>query len=445
MLLLRFLLFCLFLIYILEFCKAKNNYNIYKDALTNLFSNDGWKNLNDVQYVTFFGIGYFLKIALQNRVLFNNFDNKVRTATLVLGCSYVKDLKIFYFIFEHFSNHCGKLYDKQNHETLGYDCTKKLLKVIKKINSLLKIMQETIQALDTMHSYPWHKGKKYDLLFCRMFWNLQEKNEYLKKIRFSNNSLDTKNLLKYLNLFFNQNQRIIGERNEHCKYIPYDLNLMWQELNKEYNTKTNEGNKIYFFDYLSKKLDIQIKHIMVNKFIKLGFKFDISAQKIAVPTPKQLNSDVDNSSNYIITDEMTALMQTESNEDTILNVDNSSNYIITDEMTALMQTESNEDTILMSTNEESVPSENIRTPKIDIFQQVSTNEESVPPENIRTPKIDIFQQESRDKELEDPSENLNTPELIDFLKQGLNPDMSPEEILEPMDIDKKKITEYIFL
>ncbi|XP_050546527.1 uncharacterized protein LOC126908462 isoform X14 [Daktulosphaira vitifoliae] len=417
MLLLRFLLFCLFLIYILEFCKAKNNYNIYKDALTNLFSNDGWKNLNDVQYVTFFGIGYFLKIALQNRVLFNNFDNKVRTATLVLGCSYVKDLKIFYFIFEHFSNHCGKLYDKQNHETLGYDCTKKLLKVIKKINSLLKIMQETIQALDTMHSYPWHKGKKYDLLFCRMFWNLQEKNEYLKKIRFSNNSLDTKNLLKYLNLFFNQNQRIIGERNEHCKYIPYDLNLMWQELNKEYNTKTNEGNKIYFFDYLSKKLDIQIKHIMVNKFIKLGFKFDISAQKIAVPTPKQLNSDVDNSSNYIITDEMTALMQTESNEDTIL----------------------------MSTNEESVPSENIRTPKIDIFQQVSTNEESVPPENIRTPKIDIFQQESRDKELEDPSENLNTPELIDFLKQGLNPDMSPEEILEPMDIDKKKITEYIFL
>ncbi|XP_050546520.1 uncharacterized protein LOC126908462 isoform X8 [Daktulosphaira vitifoliae] len=442
MLLLRFLLFCLFLIYILEFCKAKNNYNIYKDALTNLFSNDGWKNLNDVQYVTFFGIGYFLKIALQNRVLFNNFDNKVRTATLVLGCSYVKDLKIFYFIFEHFSNHCGKLYDKQNHETLGYDCTKKLLKVIKKINSLLKIMQETIQALDTMHSYPWHKGKKYDLLFCRMFWNLQEKNEYLKKIRFSNNSLDTKNLLKYLNLFFNQNQRIIGERNEHCKYIPYDLNLMWQELNKEYNTKTNEGNKIYFFDYLSKKLDIQIKHIMVNKFIKLGFKFDISAQKIAVPTPKQLNSDVDNSSNYIITDEMTALMQTESNEDTILNVDNSSNYIITDEMTALMQTESNEDTILTL----EVPSKNPKTPVlIDFLNQVSTNEESVPPENIRTPKIDIFQQESRDKELEDPSENLNTPELIDFLKQGLNPDMSPEEILEPMDIDKKKITEYIFL
>ncbi|XP_050546528.1 uncharacterized protein LOC126908462 isoform X15 [Daktulosphaira vitifoliae] len=414
MLLLRFLLFCLFLIYILEFCKAKNNYNIYKDALTNLFSNDGWKNLNDVQYVTFFGIGYFLKIALQNRVLFNNFDNKVRTATLVLGCSYVKDLKIFYFIFEHFSNHCGKLYDKQNHETLGYDCTKKLLKVIKKINSLLKIMQETIQALDTMHSYPWHKGKKYDLLFCRMFWNLQEKNEYLKKIRFSNNSLDTKNLLKYLNLFFNQNQRIIGERNEHCKYIPYDLNLMWQELNKEYNTKTNEGNKIYFFDYLSKKLDIQIKHIMVNKFIKLGFKFDISAQKIAVPTPKQLNSDVDNSSNYIITDEMTALMQTESNEDTILTLE--------------------------------VPSKNPKTPVlIDFLNQVSTNEESVPPENIRTPKIDIFQQESRDKELEDPSENLNTPELIDFLKQGLNPDMSPEEILEPMDIDKKKITEYIFL
>ncbi|XP_050546530.1 uncharacterized protein LOC126908462 isoform X17 [Daktulosphaira vitifoliae] len=410
MLLLRFLLFCLFLIYILEFCKAKNNYNIYKDALTNLFSNDGWKNLNDVQYVTFFGIGYFLKIALQNRVLFNNFDNKVRTATLVLGCSYVKDLKIFYFIFEHFSNHCGKLYDKQNHETLGYDCTKKLLKVIKKINSLLKIMQETIQALDTMHSYPWHKGKKYDLLFCRMFWNLQEKNEYLKKIRFSNNSLDTKNLLKYLNLFFNQNQRIIGERNEHCKYIPYDLNLMWQELNKEYNTKTNE--------------------------------------------------DVDNSSNYIITDEMTALMQTESNEDTILTLEVPSKNPKTPVLIDFLNQ--------VSTNEESVPSENIRTPKIDIFQQglnpdvspeeilepmdidkkknnLSTNEESVPPENIRTPKIDIFQQESRDKELEDPSENLNTPELIDFLKQGLNPDMSPEEILEPMDIDKKKITEYIFL
>ncbi|XP_050546542.1 uncharacterized protein LOC126908462 isoform X28 [Daktulosphaira vitifoliae] len=291
-------------------------------------------------------------------------------------------------------------------------------------------MQETIQALDTMHFFP-RGEKKYDLFFNRMFSYFQKKHNDIKEHFMSLESLKT---------IFIINQRLIDEGNGHCNYISYNLDKMWLEWNKKYKTLTKGSNKFHFFDYLSKKLYNKINQIMVDKFINLGFKFDSSAQKIAVPIPKQLNSDVDNSSNYIITDEMTALMQTESNEDTIL----------------------------MSTNEESVPSENIRTPKIDIFQQglnpdvspeeilepmdidkkknnLSTNEESVPPENIRTPKIDIFQQESRDKELEDPSENLNTPELIDFLKQGLNPDMSPEEILEPMDIDKKKITEYIFL
>ncbi|XP_050546571.1 uncharacterized protein LOC126908481 isoform X2 [Daktulosphaira vitifoliae] len=147
--------------------------------------------------------------------------------------------------------------------------------------------------------------------------------------------------------------------------------MIWQEWNNEYKTIINEGGKLYFFEYLSNKLHDKIKHIMVDKFIKLGFKYDSSVQKIVVPIPipKQLNFDF------------------------------SSNYTITDEMTALMQTESNEDTILMS----------------------------------------------RDKELKIPSENCRTLEVIDSVQQGLNPDYSSEEILEPMDIDKKKITMFNFL
>ncbi|XP_050546512.1 uncharacterized protein LOC126908461 isoform X11 [Daktulosphaira vitifoliae] len=316
----------------------------------------------------------------------------------------------------------------------------------------------------------------------------------------------TEEILKTINTFLKNKLFIINKRSTHCKYNPYNLYEMWQELTIEYKTITNE---LVFFEYFNKKLHEKIKRIMFDKFIDLGFKYDLSAHCIVVPN--QLNSD--NNTNYGFTDEMTALIQNESKDDTKQN--NNTNYGFTDEMTALIQNESKDDTkqnnninyalidemialiqnaskedteLTISNEELEVPVENPGMPEtINFFPGAISNEElevpvenpgmpetinffpgvicnkelEVPDVNPRTPELINFFQEDKDLkvtsedpktielidffEKEVPSGDPKTPELIDFLEQGLNPGVSTEDILEPLDIDKKKITMFNFL
>ncbi|XP_050545932.1 uncharacterized protein LOC126908095 isoform X1 [Daktulosphaira vitifoliae] len=279
MLLLQFICLCLFLICIVEFSKAKTNYSIYKNALKNLFSYNGWTNLNDVVSVTFYGKDHTINESLEGTIAYKNFDNKVRFATLILGCSYVKDLKTFHFICESFRTHCQMLYDRKYPNLLVYDCTNKLIKLIYEINSLFGILQGALRALDTMHNYPSNEKSNTDFIYYHLFSTLQKKYDSLKTCFLSENN--SENMLKHLFNYFNGNQSIIGHMNKHCNYIPYDLDVILKELNDEHKTITNKGETLYLFDYLSERLHDQIKHILVNKFIELGFKIDFPSQNMA--------------------------------------------------------------------------------------------------------------------------------------------------------------------
>ncbi|XP_050546511.1 uncharacterized protein LOC126908461 isoform X10 [Daktulosphaira vitifoliae] len=431
--LIRFLCFSLFLICILKFSEAENNTKENADALINLFANDKWKNFNDVKEVFFYNKVFFLETNFEKSIDLYNCNNKVRVATLVLGCSYVKDLKTFYFMFEQFRTYCEKLYGQQNLKTYAYDCTKKLLKLINKLYSLLKIMQGALNALDILHTNSWDISKTHDFLFIRLLSDLQNNHEDLKNyIHLNHHSIVTQESLKTIATFLEDKLFIINKRSTHCKYNPYNLYEMWHEWIIEY--KTNEFDKLLFFDYLSKKLHEIIKQIIFDKFMDLGFKFELWAQKIVVP--KQLNSVVDIKPNYTFPEEMIALIQNESNEYTKLTISN---------------------------EELEVPVENPGMPEtINFFPGVICNKElEVPDVNPRTPELINFFQEDKDLkvtsedpktielidffEKEVPSGDPKTPELIDFLEQGLNPGVSTEDILEPLDIDKKKITMFNFL
>ncbi|XP_050543423.1 uncharacterized protein LOC126906712 isoform X1 [Daktulosphaira vitifoliae] len=251
------------------------------------------------------------------------------------------------------------------------------------MNSLIKIMQGALNALNIMHNNRWIESKQ-DALFSCMFSTVQKNHENIKEYPFITITLESS-----MSTFI-RNQFLIDSGSKHCKYTFYNEDDLWQEWNKEYETMTSKGCKLPFFDYLSQKLHDKIRDIMVNKFIKLGFLYDMSTQNIAVPLQiESTNSELHPIPNYTITDEMYALMQTESIEDAIIKV----------------------------------PSENRTTP---VF-------------------IDLLNQESKDENLEVLSENLTTPVFIDFLKQGLNPNVSSEEISEPKEIDKQKITMYNFI
>ncbi|XP_050543424.1 uncharacterized protein LOC126906712 isoform X2 [Daktulosphaira vitifoliae] len=233
------------------------------------------------------------------------------------------------------------------------------------MNSLIKIMQGALNALNIMHNNRWIESKQ-DALFSCMFSTVQKNHENIKEYPFITITLESS-----MSTFI-RNQFLIDSGSKHCKYTFYNEDDLWQEWNKEYETMTSKGCKLPFFDYLSQKLHDKIRDIMVNKFIKLGFLYDMSTQNIAVPLQiESTNSELHPIPNYTITDEMYALMQTESIEDAII--------------------------------------------------------------------------KSKDENLEVLSENLTTPVFIDFLKQGLNPNVSSEEISEPKEIDKQKITMYNFI
>ncbi|XP_050547302.1 uncharacterized protein LOC126908987 isoform X2 [Daktulosphaira vitifoliae] len=286
MLLLQFICLCLFLICIVEFSKAKTNYSIYKHVLKNLFSYNGWTNLNDVVSVTFYGKDHTIKESLEGTIAYKNFDNKVRYATLILGCSYVKDLKTFHFICESFRTHCQMLYDREYLNPLVLDCTNKLIKLINEINSLFQILQGALRTLDTMHNYPSNEKSNTDFIYYHLFSTLQKKYDSLKTCLLSENN--SKNMLEHLFDYFNGNQTIIDHMNKQCNYIPYDLKVIWDQWNDEHKTITNEGETLNLFDYLSKKLHDHIKHILVDKFIELGFKINFSSQNMAVSYATQL-------------------------------------------------------------------------------------------------------------------------------------------------------------
>ncbi|XP_050546502.1 uncharacterized protein LOC126908461 isoform X2 [Daktulosphaira vitifoliae] len=486
---LRFLCFNLFLICILLFSEAVNNCKKNAEVLINFFANEEWKNLKDVKNVDFYTKFFSLETIYESKIDLYNCNNKVRAATLVLGCSYVKDLKAFYFIFYYFIINCKKLYTEQKYKTLGDACIKKLLIIMNKINLLLKIMKGTLKALDIMHTKPWKENKGHDLLFLGLLSFLQENHEVLKNTLLIDDALITNKLFALIITLLNEKQSIIEYKSRHCNYIPYNLSEMSQKWNEEYNILTKNGDKLHYYEYLSKKLHDIIKQIMVEKFINLGFKYDSTVQKIVVPIPEQLNSD--NNTNYGFTDEMTALIQNESKDDTKQN--NNTNYGFTDEMTALIQNESKDDTkqnnninyalidemialiqnaskedteLTISNEELEVPVENPGMPEtINFFPGAISNEElEVPVENPGMPEtINFFPGVICNKELEVPDVNPRTPELInffqeevpsgdpktpeliDFLEQGLNPGVSTEDILEPLDIDKKKITMFNFL
>ncbi|XP_050546192.1 uncharacterized protein LOC126908308 [Daktulosphaira vitifoliae] len=73
-----------------------------------------------------------------------------------------------------------------------------------------------------------------------------------------------------------------------CEFVPYDKNELWNKWIQEYNAIINQGVKLIFFTFLTKKIKDYIKIVIIEKYFKLGFKFDPLTEETFVPTPEEL-------------------------------------------------------------------------------------------------------------------------------------------------------------
>ncbi|XP_050536423.1 uncharacterized protein LOC126902827 isoform X7 [Daktulosphaira vitifoliae] len=277
-----FFIILLLSIFIL-FTETIRNYKKNTDICKSIVKNVGWKDLNDVESIVYWQTNYKLENHLGN-ITIDNCNRHIRVLTLTLVCSYVFDLKILFFIFLEYGKHCKSFISKKDSET-GYQCAIKLLQILQKMPSLATLMKDTLLVLDYLHTDPW---KNY-FIFENLLLNLEQFNKSSKDfIPTKNDSTTTENFIKFVNgFFFIRNIETHYECLSHCRFVSFDTDLIWKELNEEYQGKIKEDINLTFYDYLSEKVNLKINSIIINKFHRLGFRHDRKTLQIGIPLPSQ--------------------------------------------------------------------------------------------------------------------------------------------------------------
>ncbi|XP_050543769.1 uncharacterized protein LOC126906889 [Daktulosphaira vitifoliae] len=278
---------CLFIFYFVLLIKAEKSSKNKRDILISLFKNPGWKNLNDVHKVSLRKKDYFLeKIIDTSNINIDNTNTKVRAATLILSCSYANDLKMIFFILQHFCDACENLPGKDNDITIKFNCLMRLVKSIENLKLLATLLKGTLYLLDLLHVYRWNTAKKTDFFFNYLLIKLTEVQKILEAHPPSTTE-SMKNLLSLgvIDVFVKDIESNIDKHiNLYCKLVPHDLDSLWKNFNDEYKQTVVIIKKLQFFDFLSTKLNMKMNSIFLEKYFNLGFFYDANTQKMSIPT-----------------------------------------------------------------------------------------------------------------------------------------------------------------
>ncbi|XP_050525369.1 uncharacterized protein LOC126896518 isoform X1 [Daktulosphaira vitifoliae] len=274
------------------FTESKLNSKRNTDILKSLLENDGWNNLKDVTCIEYFKKFYYSEIFLHEYDT-SKTDKQIRLTTIYLTCSYVKDLKILYFIFKQFGQHCKSLINNRNPLKIAYNCALKLLNILQKLSLLATLMKETLYLLDYMHTNPLINKKRYNYLIDKTLLNIEKFNSDSKCfIPKENDSKSIKYFLNSIFYFFTviDNDTIKHYKN-YCKFVPFNIASLWHEWSNKYKYKINNDKTLQYDNYLCQKVDLRINSIIINKFYKLGFQYDQNIQQVGIPLPDEYCTD----------------------------------------------------------------------------------------------------------------------------------------------------------
>ncbi|XP_050532604.1 uncharacterized protein LOC126900725 isoform X2 [Daktulosphaira vitifoliae] len=287
MICLKFIYVLIFLmpIYVKYFTEAKK---ASKPAiLRHLFKNDGWKNLNDVSEVKFFGMPYLLNDITEKDTNFLNADGQVRAATLFLAVSHGNVLKKLFYIVDKFREYCDSLIENNKiDENDKINCINKLLNTIQNILSLAKKMEGAIDAIDDMHSNSLKSAIRFkeNYILKKMFNELQSFDSKLHKLQ--SKELLAKTILQLIqNFFVARIKNIIHSIRPYAKLIFENRELFIDSILKEYKENPLEdtgGHKL--INHLITKINEIIEDTVQKKIFELGFKYNVITGEVYITT-----------------------------------------------------------------------------------------------------------------------------------------------------------------
>ncbi|XP_050530659.1 uncharacterized protein LOC126899649 [Daktulosphaira vitifoliae] len=141
---------------------------------------------------------------------------------------------------------------------------------------MVTLMKGAMDALDLLQDKP--------LVTCdRIYYTLGILLGKIEDIldKFLERSLSRNDLYTYFStldivdiLLKTKISNVINKANIHCEFVPYDTNYLWNEWHQEYKNIINQGIKLVFIKFVTRKVEDYIRSVIIEKYFQLGFKFD---------------------------------------------------------------------------------------------------------------------------------------------------------------------------
>ncbi|XP_050525363.1 uncharacterized protein LOC126896514 isoform X2 [Daktulosphaira vitifoliae] len=393
--------------------EAVLNSRINTDIYNSLVNNNGWKYLKDVKCIQYWQQFYSLENHLEITTP-KGCNKRIRILTLLLACTYAKDLKILFFIIIQFGEHCKSLNDIFDSKATGYDCTVELLKILQKMSSIATLMKDTLYVLDNLHSVPWKDGKNNNFILDNILINLEKFNNVLRhQLSLENYSSVTENFFQFIYSYCtNKMSNIECDIKMYCNFESDDIEFLWVQWIKEYRNINDKT--LQFYEYLSQKVNLKINSIIIGKFHNLGFRHNRKTLQIGIPLPSTYNT---NGTKFFIRPSKTSeKIQSKSEENGRENT--FENRWILELIDSL-----NKD--LVNVSELNKELQLIDFPEKDLI-------------NVSEPNKELQLINFLEKDLVNVPEPNKELQLIDFLGKGLNPDASYDDISELMETDENR-------
>ncbi|XP_050521403.1 uncharacterized protein LOC126894416 isoform X5 [Daktulosphaira vitifoliae] len=274
--------FCIFFLFL--HTEGTHNKKKNADIINNFLHLPGWKNINDVESIQYRCKRHKLNEVINQTVTLNECNNFIRLSTIFLGCSYARDLYIMFFVLLNFQKHCCQLLESGNIYVV-YNSTMTLLAKMNEIVRMGKFMKGALYAIEKYHTVPINIHKRNRFILRKVLTNLQE-NEELKKLFNFYISMDSiKSTLLSIADIVRQRKRELKEDLSFCELKPFDLDLLWNIWNMEFNTLKSQRIYQEFYIFLNDKIINLIQTTIWKKYIELGFKFDLNSSQTFLTTP----------------------------------------------------------------------------------------------------------------------------------------------------------------
>ncbi|XP_050543276.1 uncharacterized protein LOC126906636 [Daktulosphaira vitifoliae] len=284
MLLLKLIHLCILLFFVIytkgDWCNKEK-----VDKLRKLLQCSGWKNLNDINFIQYYGKKYYPHNLLETQTNGNNCEQKTRGLTVFLGCTYIKVLKnLFTSVISNILQNC-----QENDNLNGIIWTEELINIISiLIVPMATLMKGAIEALDNIHNYPLTILNKF-FMISPLLEKIENILDELKEQNISRDDLTTYYSILQMVRLCSKNIIIVlqVQIKSYCEFVPCDTNDLWDEWSQEYEAFIDQDEKLLFIKFLTKKIKNYIKTVIKENYFQLGFKFDPITEETFIPTPTE--------------------------------------------------------------------------------------------------------------------------------------------------------------